>query len=99
MDIDNKHDRRAELAFRWIFAPLSSVTIGFIVTSATNGWNAIGSFFGFLFVSAAVCLLPVILAVLALKGGTNRKGKALVAIMAPLMALFIFFVSFGGLAE
>jgi hypothetical protein len=82
-----------------MFVPLSTVTIGFVATNTTNGWNAIGSFFGFLFISAAACLMPVILAVLALKGGTKRKEKALLAVIVPLMALFIFFVSFGGLAE
>lgn len=97
--MDNKYDRRAVLAFRWMFVPLSTVAFGFVAANAASGWNAIGFFFGILFVSAAVCLVPVILGILALRGGTNRKEKALLAVMAPLMALFIFFVSFGGLAK
>lgn len=82
-----------------MFVPSSTVIIGFAVTNPADGWNTIGSFFSFLFVSTAACLVPVILGTTALLGDTKQNEKALLAIMAPLMILFAFVVSFGGLAE
>jgi hypothetical protein len=93
-----KQDRRSELAFNWMFAPVLTIAFGFAVAFITTGWDSIAYFFMILFVAAALCTIPVILGALALKGGTNHKEKALLAIMLPLLALFTYFVSFAGKA-
>jgi len=94
-----KPDRQANLAFMWMFAPIATIAIGFVAANVSAGWDSIAYFFMMLYVSAALCIVPVVFGVLALKGGTNLRPNALLAILVPLTALFIYLVTLGGMAN
>jgi len=91
-----KSDIQANTGFILILLPVLTIIIGTVISKNIDGWGSIASFYIFLFLSGVLCLVPACFGILALKNSTREKGKALLSIFIPLIALFIYYVTFGG---
>lgn len=91
-----KPDNRADTGFILILLPVLTIITGSILSKISGGLDSIALFYMFLFVSGALCLVPASFGILAFKNKTKKKEKALLSIFIPFMALFIYYVTFGG---
>lgn len=80
-------DRQANLAALWAAAPIVIVVLGAIAIKAASGWDAIALYFLRIFGVGLTALIPIFLAALALKRGTTKREKALLAIFVSVIAI------------
>ena len=91
-------NKAADLALWCTLVPILPMIIGVVVIARFGGWEAIAIFYFVLMLSAILCTVPIILSLRAFDGHTDRKEKALTAILLPILSLFGFYVTFGGAA-
>ena len=80
-------DRQANLAAMWTTVPVAIVALGAIAINTATGWNVIALYFVRIFGAVLTALIPIILGAMALKRGTAKREKALLAIFVSVIAM------------
>lgn len=80
-------DRQANLAIAWTAVPVAVVVLGAIANKTATGWDAIALYFLRLYGVGVTALIPIVLGALALKRGTIKREKALLAIFISVIAV------------
>lgn len=80
-------DRQANLAIAWTAVPIVVAVLGAIAIKTATGWDAVALYFVRIFGVGLTALIPIILGALALKRGTTKREKALLAIFVSVIAV------------
>lgn len=85
----DRYNRFANFAIALTIGTLMAVMIGLILIRKGTGWEDIAYFYMTLFGASIMGIGSIIFSASALKGGTQKKGKAMLGIYLPLFAITV----------